>query len=72
MIRERYRVEGTARARYIRKHLCQDWYEWCEQSATDPRYDVAQGTADPEDVPEDIRIICENNKTIHYACEWPL
>lgn len=72
MIREGYRVKGVARARYIRKHRCQDWYEWCEQSAADPRYDVAQGTADPEDVPDYIRKICDNYKGAHYACEWSL
>lgn len=72
MIRDKYRIEGEVRARYIRKHICQDWYEWCEQSATDPRYDIAQGTADAEDVPEHIRKTCDANRTAHYACEWPI
>lgn len=36
-----YRKEGAARARFVRKVIGQDFYKWCEQSADDPRYDVA-------------------------------
>lgn len=72
MIREQYRVEGKARARYVRRALGQDFYKWCEQSAADPRYDVAQGTCEAQDLPDEVRAACDEYKGMAYACEWPL
>lgn len=72
VIRTKYRVPGAVRARYIRKKIGQGWYEWCEQSADDPRYDVAQGTCDAEDVPTEIRQQCDSTPPNGaYACAWP-
>jgi hypothetical protein len=75
MMRTQYRVEGEAKARYVRKHLSRDWYQWCEQSKENPAYDVAQGTCDAEDLPEDVRAKCEELRGKNagfYACEWAL
>ena len=75
MIRTQYRKPGTAKARYVRKAIGQDFYKWCEQSAEDSRYDIAQGTCDAEDLPPDIRKKCdelEGKNAGFYACEWPL
>jgi hypothetical protein len=72
MIREKYRVDGKARARYVRRAAGKDFYEWCEQSAADPRYDVAQGTCEAQDLPDEIRAACDANKGMFYACEWPM
>ena len=74
MIRTQYRKPGTAKARYVRKAIGQDFYKWCEQSADDPRYDIAQGTCEAEDLPTDIRQKCdelEGKNAGFYACEWP-
>lgn len=46
-------------------------YRWCEQSATDKRYDLRQGTCDREDLPEAIAAICDAYDGAFYACEWP-
>ena len=72
MIRTQYRKPGTAKARYVRKAIGQDFYKWCEQSADDPRYDIAQGTCEAEDLPTDIRQKCDEYNGAFYACEWPL
>lgn len=72
MIREQYRVEGAAKARYVRRAIGQDFYKWCEQSAADPRYDVAQGTCEAQDLPADVRAACDAYKGMFYACEWPM
>lgn len=72
-IRTKYRTSGKAKARYVRRHTCQDIYVWCEQDAENPRFDVAQGTCDAEDLPADIKQICDEAPiTGFYACEWPL
>lgn len=67
----RYRVEGKASARYVTKSVAGDFYRWCEQSAEDPRYDVAQGTCVAEDLPEHIRARCDACRGSFYATEWP-
>lgn len=72
MIRTQYRIPGTAKARYVRKAIGQDFYEWCEQSAEDLRFDIAQGTCEAEDLPPDIRQKCDEHNGAFYACEWPL
>ena len=74
MIREKYRVEGNVKARYVKRATGQNFYKWCEQSADDPRYDVAQGTCEAEDLPDEIRQKCDDFKgdIYLYACEWPL
>lgn len=72
MIRTTYRKEGTTSARYVKKAVGQDFYKWCEQDANDPRYDVAQGTCEAEDLPEHIRKECDSYVGAFYPCEWPL
>lgn len=75
MILTKYRVAGPVKTRYVRKSAIHDFYEWCEQSAKDTRYDLAQGTCEAEDLPEAIRQKCDemHGKTWGtYACEWPL
>lgn len=72
MIRDTYRSPGSVKARYVKKHPGNDYYKWCEQSAVDARYDVAQGTCEAEDLPDDIRAKCDAYDGAHYACEWPL
>lgn len=72
MIRDKYRVEGVVKARYVKRHPGNDYYVWCEQSADDPRYDIAQGTCEAEDLPDDIRKKCDEYDGYFYACEWPM
>lgn len=72
MIRDKYRVEGKVSKRYVKRHPGNDYYVWCEQSADDPRYDIAQGACEPEDLPDDIRKKCDEYDGYAYACEWPL
>lgn len=73
MIRERYRVEGSVYKRWVRKAIGQEWYEWCEQSADDLVYDIAQGTCNAEDLPIAIRKKCDEAKPNgFYVCEWPV
>ena len=72
MIRTQYRKPETAKARYVRKAIEQDFCKWCEQSAEDSRYDIAQGTCEAEDLPPDIRQKCDEYNGAFYACEWPL
>lgn len=71
MIIEKFRDCGTTGARYVRR-LREDLYAWCESSAADPRYDVAQGTCEADDLPADIRAVCDAYHGSGYACEWPL
>jgi hypothetical protein len=68
----KYGIPGAAKARYVRKATSQNFYEWCEQSAEKPRYDIAQGTCEAEDLPEDVRKKCDEYNGSFYACEWPL
>ena len=70
MIQTSFRKPGAASARYVRKSI--GCFRWCEQSAIDPRYDIAQGTCDGSDLPEDIRERCDKYNGAFYACEWPL
>ena len=67
----KWRSNGAPRARYVAKSHVYDTYYWCEQSF-DRQYDVAQGTCDAEDLPDDIRAICDAYDGVHYACEWPM
>jgi len=71
MIKVKYRVEGSVKARYVRKTEG-DQYAWCEQSADNPARDVAQGTCEAGDLPEDIRKQCDEYSGAFYAAEWPL
>jgi hypothetical protein len=72
MIRESYRVPGKAASgRFVKRHPGQSWYIWAEQSRDDPRYDVAQGTCDAEDLPDAIRKACDEYTGAHYPCIWP-
>jgi hypothetical protein len=66
----KFRVAGPVRKRYVRKSG--DAYRWCEQSAVNPAYDVAQGTCDAEDLPDAVRAACDAYTGVFYACEWPL
>lgn len=72
MIITKYRSSGKPLCRFVRKAKSQKYYEWCEQSIDNPRFDVAQGTCDAEDLPDDIRIKCDNHNGSFYACEWKL
>lgn len=69
MIRTMYRVYAQADKRYVRKSG--ESYRWCERSAADPAYDVAQGACDADDLPEDVRAKCDAHTGWGYACEWP-
>lgn len=66
----KFRVAGPVSKRYVRKSG--DVYRWCEQSVTNPAYDVAQGMCDSEDLPDDVRAACDAYTGSFYACEWPL
>lgn len=72
MIREQYRKQGEAKARFVKKAVGQDFYKWCEQSASDPRFDIAQGTCEASDLPTEIRQKCDEYQGSFYACEWPM
>lgn len=73
MITEIFRSAGSVKARYVRKARGSDnVYQWCEQSAVDTRYDLAQGTCEASDLPDDIRKKCDEYDGCFYACEWPM
>ena len=72
MILTSYRKEGLAKARFVKRRHGQGFYVWCEQSMEDPRYDIAQGTCEAEDLPEDVRFMCDHYFGSFYACEWRL
>jgi hypothetical protein len=71
MIRTHRRSPGKAIARFVRKSHVGPGYEWCEQSAADPRYDIATGTCDAEDLPDEVRAACDAYYGAFYACGWP-
>lgn len=72
MIIEMYRRDGVRGNRYVkRSSLQKGTYSWCIQDALDRRFDVAQGTCTAEDLPDDIRKICDEYQGYFYACEWP-
>lgn len=74
MIRDTYRRPGKAVTRYVRKAIGGSHYQWAEQSPVDPRFDIAQGVCDAEDLPDDIRSKCdelEGQNAGLYACWWP-
>lgn len=72
MIRDSYRKEGKVKTRFVRKVAGQDFYKWCEQSLENPKYDIAQGTCEEDDLPTDIQKKCDEYTGSFYACEWPL
>lgn len=72
MIQTKFRVNKPAMARFVRKGFVPGEYVWCEQSAEDARYDVAQGTCNAEDLPPTIRKKCNEYYGSFYACEWPM
>lgn len=72
MILTTYRSKGAASNRYVKRVHGQDFYRWCEQSAADLRYDVAQGTCTSEDLPDDIRQKCDEYRGSFYPCVWHL
>lgn len=71
MIHTTRRSPGNASARYVRKAINGDGYEWCEKSAADSRYNTATGTCDAADLPDDVRAVCDAYYGAFYACEWP-
>ena len=71
MIRDKFRRSGVCSNRYVRKHRINDYYEWCEQDAVSPQYDIAQGTCEEDDLPDHIKDACDKYKGYFYACEWP-
>lgn len=71
MIRVQYQTEGKPGKRFVKKARGQGFYKWCVTNADDPRYDIAQGTCEPEDLPEHIREVCDVYNGCHYAIEWP-
>jgi len=73
MIVDTYRKEGRVYKRFVRRALlCNDLYQWCEQSEDNTAFDIAQGTCRGEDLPEDIKKTCDEYEGAFYACEWPL
>lgn len=72
MIRDSYRKEGKTKARFVKKAIGQNFYKWCEQGLDDPRFDVAQGTCDADDLPPEVKARCDEYKGSFYACEWPI
>lgn len=71
-IQTTYRIPGPIKARYVGKAACGNHYRWCEQSAKNPAYDIAQGTCSADELPTEIRKKCDEYNGIAYACEWPL
>jgi len=73
MIVTKYRIDGKTYKRFVRRVILIDnLYQWCEQSAEDHRFDIAQGTCRGEDLPPDIKKQCDEYQGAFYACEWPL
>lgn len=68
----KYRTPGRIKARFVKKAPGQNNYIWCEQSADNPQYDLAQGTCEADDLPENIKKICDEYSGSFYATEWPI
>lgn len=62
---DKYRPE-LVRKRYVRVDY-QGGYKWCEVG-DDRRYDLRQGTAEPHEVPIEIREAAYERRNV----EWPL
>ncbi len=71
MLVEQFRRPGRCKARFVRRMHNSPLYKWCEQNADKPRYDLAHGTCEAEDLPEEIRKKCDEYQGAFYACEWP-
>lgn len=72
MIKDSFRTDGDSALRFVRKHhTAKGLYIWCEQSLEDSRLDVAQGTCEAEDLPDDVRELCDKYDGQFYACVWP-
>jgi len=70
MIITTFGIDGRAGKRYVRRTRS-GAYVWCIQNADCPRYDLAQGYADAEDLPMHIKDACDSYQGAFYACEWP-
>ncbi len=76
MIKTTYGTINKKGNRYVRKSVGEDQhgrqcYKWCIQNPDKPRYDVAQGTCDADDLPDHIRKQCDTHTGMFYACLWP-
>lgn len=58
-------------ARYVRRSSATGGYDWCEVG-DDRRYDVRQGTVEPDELPDHIRAEADEaqKKHCHYIT-WP-
>lgn len=60
--------------RYVRKAVRGNHYEWATRSAINPRYYQATGTCSSDDLPANIREVCDitaGMNSVFYASEWP-
>lgn len=66
-------VGGTDRgARMVRRNAIGSGYRWCEQSSVNPRYDVAQGTCEASDLPDDVRAAADALQGQFFGyVRWP-
>lgn len=71
MITDTWRVDGVFDKRFVRADSLTGRYFWCERDALNPQFDIAQGTCDAHDLPDDVRIRCDSYQGAFYACEWP-
>ena len=57
--------------RYVRRSTASGEYDWCEVGE-DRRFDVRQGTIEPDELPEDIRAAADELfKTSSAYVDWP-
>jgi hypothetical protein len=57
--------------RYVRRSCAAGGYDFCEVGQ-DRRYDIRQGTVDPSELPDEIRIAAdEHYKTSSSYIDWP-
>lgn len=57
--------------RYVRRSSAAGGYDWCEVGQ-DRRYDVRQGTVEPDELADDIRAAADAHyKTSSSYIDWP-
>lgn len=63
---------SNAGTRYVRAALAGVEYIWCVVGVDDPRFDIQQGTCDPEDVQQEVREAADAvaGRAFSYV-KWP-
>lgn len=63
---------AAVRARYVRANIKNGDYSWCEVGS-DPRWDLRQGLANADELPDDIRAAADALRgTWPGYVDWPM